>query len=50
MPAMRWGQRMKETPLTAPLREKSILKLGKLHGCGAFLVIVRRVVDPRAYG
>jgi hypothetical protein len=33
-----------------PLREEPILKLGKLHGCGAGFVVVRHVIDPRADG
>ena len=42
---------MKETlPSQSPLLEELILNLGECHGCRAFLVIVRRVVDPRADG
>ena len=30
------------------LEEKPILNLGGFHGCGAFFVVVRHVVDPSA--
>ena len=32
------------------LRKKPTLSLGELHGCGALLVVVRDVIDPRAHG
>jgi hypothetical protein len=31
------------------LREQSILSLGKLHRCGALLVIIRHVIDSNAH-
>ena len=34
--------------LNMSLREKTTLKLCEFHGRGAFLVVVRRAVDPRA--
>jgi hypothetical protein len=33
-----------------PLREETILNLGKFHWSRAFFVVVRHVVDPGAYG
>ena len=35
---------------TALLQEETILNLGEFHGCGAFRVVVRHVIDPSAYG
>jgi hypothetical protein len=32
------------------LREKPILSFAKLHGHGAFFVVIGHVVDPRAHG
>jgi hypothetical protein len=36
--------------LNMSLREKTTLKLCEFHGRGAFLVVVRHVIDPRADG
>jgi hypothetical protein len=33
----------------SPLREKTVLSLHQFHGCGASFVVVRHVIDPRAY-
>jgi|ERR1039458_975022 hypothetical protein len=41
---------LESLPIELPLRKKPILNLDKLHGRGAFLVIIGDVVDPRAHG
>jgi hypothetical protein len=50
VPHVGYTQNSESHSLTAPLREKPILNLGKLRRMRTFLVVVSHVVDPSAHG